>query len=85
LYLKNCSGDYFSRAFNASSLHQTRQTRHHSDGLTLYYTPHQNSYWLLASIATVAPPKRLTQSAFSNQMFAAYNDDFEQIIEIIPI
>jgi hypothetical protein len=36
---KNCSGVCFSRAFNISSLNQIKQTIHHNDGLTLYYTP----------------------------------------------
>jgi hypothetical protein len=39
LYPKDCSGGYFSKVFNTSSLHQTEQTIHHYDGLILYYTP----------------------------------------------
>jgi hypothetical protein len=36
---KRCLDDYFSGAFNTSSLNQTGQTIHHHDELTLYFTP----------------------------------------------
>jgi len=79
LYSKSCLDDYFSNAFNTLSLHQIRQTRHHSQGPTLYYTP---TWFLLAGHFCShhnAALKRLIWSAFIVKS-AACDDEFWPIV-----